>query len=495
MNEPYSSNYQSLAWRPAVEKYQRRQLLKVFWLVALGLIVFEFRAEADFLSKLSAIFITVAALLPIYLWCSGRALGMPIFPLFALTYTWTHGLPLVANHHLVLAYSPESHLFASLTVSGFLVIGTLIWFSFVKSPPPQPKHYRALNGKKGNKFFLLIMALAVFFNMANNGGWLELDGGIFAIVRGAILGLTVLASFVLTYQLGTRTLSKSQSKLFLLLLIAYMVTDAVGLLVVGTASTFMVATAAFVIGRKKIPILAILIVAICLSVLHQGKHDMRSKYWFNRKEPTYVQPWQYPEWYQEWIGYSLEHMRNKDDEFKSSKAEDQESFSERSSVIQMLLLAQTKSPEPIPYLSGKTYAIIPELLIPRYFNANKIRSHEGTHILSIHYGLQTLKDTYTTTIGWGLLAESYANFGIFGCLGLGTILGAWYGKVTRWSINAPILSAQSMFAVLLLAFSFQSEFSAGVYVSALFQSGMVLMGIVVVLMKKQRIPSFSAYPS
>jgi hypothetical protein len=52
-----------------------------------------------------------------------------------------------------------------------------------------------------------------------------------------------------------------------------------------------------------------------------------------------------------------------------------------------------------------------------------------------------------------------------------------------------------MFAVLLLAFSFQSEFSAGVYVSALFQSGMVLMGIVVVLMEKQKIPRFPAYSS
>ncbi|GBE90418.1 O-antigen polysaccharide polymerase Wzy [Nostoc cycadae] len=495
MNESYSSNYHSLALLPAVEKYQRRQLLKVFWLIAIGLLIFELQAETDsILSKLAAIIITVAALWPSYLWCSGRAFGMPLFPLFALTYTWTHGLPLVANHPLVITYSPESHLFAGITTAGFLIIGTSFWLKSVKSPPPLPKHYRALNGKKGNLFFLLIMALAVLFNLSKNGGWLLLDGGIFAVIRGTVLGLTVLASFVLTYQLGNRTLPNNQSRLYMILLIAYMVTDAVGLLVVGAASTFMVSTSAFIIGRKKVPIVAILIVTICLSVLHQGKDEMRHKYWF-KDEPTLVQPWQYADWYNEWIAYSLEKMRAKDDVYKSSDSEEKSSFIERSSVIQMLLLTQKKSPEPIPYLYGESYAVIPQLLIPRFLNANKIRSHEGTYILSIHYGLQKREDTLGTTIGWGLLAESYANFGLLGSAGLGAILGNFYGRVTRWSMNAPILSAQSLFSVLLLAFSFQTEFSAGVYVSALFQSGMVLAGIVVVLMQNQKIPKFPAYHS
>ncbi|MEA5566124.1 O-antigen polysaccharide polymerase Wzy [Anabaena sp. UHCC 0399] len=496
MNESYPSNYNSLALLPVVERYQRRQLLKVFWVIAIGLLFFEFRAETDsLLSKVAAIIITVAAIFPSYLWCSGRAFGMPIFPLFAFTYTWTHGLPLVVNHPIVSTYSPDSHLFAGIATAGFLTIGTLVWFKSVKSPPPLPKHYRALNSKKGNLFFLLIMALAVLFNLSKNGGWLLLDGGIFAVIRGTVLGLTVLASFVLTYQLGNRTLPKHQSQLFVILLIAYMVTDAVALLVVGAASTFMVSTSAFIIGRKKLPIISILVVTICLSVLHQGKDEMRHKYWFKNDEPTFVQPLQYADWYNEWIGYSLERMRAKDDIYTSSKSEEKSSFVERSSVIQMLLLAQQKSPEPIPYLYGETYAIIPQLLIPRFLNPNKIQSHEGTSILSVHYGLQRREDTFGTKIGWGLLAESYGNFGLLGCVGLGIILGNLYGKITRWSMNAPILSVQSLFSVLLLAFSFQSEFSAGVYVSALFQSGLVLVGIMVVLMKKQKVPQFPVYYS
>ncbi len=476
------------AFLPNLAHLQRRQLLKVFWLVALGLFIYElFWAETSSLvTNFGSILITAAALLPSYLWCSGKALGMPIFPLFALTYIWTYALPLVTKHPKVITYSSESHLFASVTVAGFLVLGTIIWFKFVKSPPPLPKSYRALNSQKGDVFFLFVLGISVLFNVANTGGWLFVFvyGGLFTAVRAAILGLTVLATFVLAYKLGTQELSKPKSQLFLILLIAYMVTNAVSLLLVGAASTFVVATVAFILGRQKIPILPIVIALVCLSFLHYGKAEMRSKYWF-QAQPAYVQVWQYPNWFAEWAGYTWDYFNKQDDLSISSK---KQSFLERSSVIHLFLLAQDKSPESIPYLHGKTYTILPQLLVPRILNPNKIRSHEGTYLLNIHYGLQTREATYTTTIGWGLLAESYANFGLLGCAGLAIVLGTAYGKVTRWSINAPILSVQSLFAVLFLAYAFQTEWSAGVYVAALAQSSVVIGGIVVFLMQTYWMP-------
>ncbi|WP_088240461.1 hypothetical protein [Calothrix rhizosoleniae] len=475
-----SNQYASL---PNLAHLQRRQLLKVFWLLALGLFIYElfWTETSSLVTNFGSILITAAALLPSYLWCSGKALGMPIFPLFALTYIWTYALPLVTKHPKAITYSPASHLFASFTVAVFLGLGTIIWFRFVKSPPPLPKSYRALSSQKGDVFFLFVLVISIFFNIANTGGWLFLFlyGGIFTAVRAAILGLTVLASFVLAYQLGTQELSKSKSRLFLILLITYMVTDAVSLLLVGAASTFLVATVAFIIGRQKISVLPIVIALICFSFLHSGKAEMRAKYWFGN-QPAYVQVWQYPSWFVKWAGHSWDYFNKQDDLSTSSK---KQSFLERSSVIHLFLLAQDKSPESIPYLHGKTYAILPQLLVPRIFNPKKIRSHEGTYLLNIHYGLQTREATYTTTIGWGLLAESYANFGLLGCTGLAIVLGTAYGKITRWSINAPILSTQSLFTVLFLAYAFQTEWSAGVYVAALAQSSVVIVGIVVFLMQ------------
>jgi hypothetical protein len=474
---------------------QRRDLIRAFWLLAAGLFGYElFGAETSSLvTNFSSVLITVAALAPCYLWCAGKALGMPIFPLFSLTYIWTYALPLVTNHPKVLTYSPESHLFASVTVAGFLGLGTIIWFRFVKSAPPLPTSYRAISGDKGDTFFLVFLGISVLFNIANTGGWLLLflQGGSFTAIRAVIIGMTILANFVLAYRFGAEELSKQRSRLFLILLILYIVTDAAGLLLVGASSAFLISLVAFIVGSRKIPILPIVIALVCLSFLHYGKAEMRAKYWFGKQPSTYVQVWQYPSWFAEWTGYSWDYFQNKDD--LSSKSAEKQSFLERSSVIHLLLLAQDRTPESVPYLYGKTYAVIPQLLVPRIFNENKIASHEGTYILNIHYGLQTRENTRTTTIGWGLLAESYANFGLLGCAGLAVVLGTAYGKVTRWNINAPILSVQSMFAVLFLSYAFQTEWSAGVYVTALAQSSTMTSGIVLFLMKSYRMPQIVAY--
>lgn len=462
----------------------QRQLLRMFWLILISLVTYElFWAKTESLSiNFGAALITIAALLPSYLWCSGRAHGMPVFPFFALTYVWTYGLPLVINHPVISTYAVDEQFFASLTTTAFLVLGTIVWFQFVKVAPLPAKSYRALNERSGNYFFFWILGTAVLFNVANNAGWLSLQGGIFSAIRSAVLGLTALASFVLAYRIGTKELSRQQSSLFIFLLMAYMISSAVGLLLIGAASTSLIATIAFTIGRKKIPVFPIVIMFACLSFLHYGKAEMRSKYWFETETETqpYVQPWEYPAWYAEWSSYALNYFNYQEEQTDS---EEKASFLERSSVIQMLMLAQVRTPEMVPFMYGETYAILPQVIVPRILNPNKIWAQEGTSLLNIHYGLQTREQTTSTTIGWGLLAESYANFGVLGCLGLAAILGAFYGRVTRWSINAPILSVQSLYTIIMMTFAFQSEWSAGVYVAALFQSSMVLLCIVLFLMK------------
>jgi hypothetical protein len=470
---------QKLAYLPNLARRQQQQLLAAFWLISLALLIYElfFSENKSPESNFNAILITTAALLPSYLWCSGHAQGMPIFPLFALTYIWTHAFPLNSNSNRILSYSIESRLFASITTAGFLLIGTIVWYQFVKSPPTTPKYYRTLSSKTSDQFFLIIMSLAVLFNTANSAGWLSVDSGLFGIIRGTVLALNAIATFILGYRLGTKELSRFQSRLYIFFVIGYLITNSLSLLLVNAASTFLVAVMAFIIGRKKIPILVIIIVILCFSLLHYGKGDMRAKYW-GQQEATVVQPWDYPAFYNEWFGYSFDYFSKQD---TLSKKQEKESLVERSSLVQMLLTTQTQSPDRIPFLNGETYSFLPQLFIPRIFDANKVTSHQGTTLLSIHYGLQTRKSNYS--ISWGLLAESYANFGILGCGMLAVILGIFYGIVARWSINAPIISAQSLFAVLMMTFALQTEFTAGVYVAAFSQSVIALVSMVLVLMK------------
>ncbi len=461
-------------------RWERRRLLEAFWLgVGVFLIqnVQSLKSNEPIVS-LGAILVSIASLYPMYLWCSGKALGIPIFPFFALTHLNTNAIPLLSNHPLVITYSPESQFYAAITVTIHLVIGTFFWFKEVKYNPPPPLYYRTLVENKGENFFLFILAGAVFFNMYARGQWFELSGGLFALIRGGILGLSILAVFILSYRKGKKQLTGVKSQIFIIFMILYFVSSGAGLILRDNVGVFSVAFIAYILGSYRIPLITIIIVLACLSILHYGKNGMRSKYWFDQGGFT-LQPWEYPAWYSEWIGYSLEHFAHKEEEKESKES----SPSERSSIIHMLLLAQKKSPDELPYLMGETYLILPQMILPRIIYPNKPRSHEGTYILSVHYGLQSYQDTYRTTIAWGLLAESYANFGFIGAAGLGIILGKTYGKVARWSMNTSILSARSLFSVLIISFAAQSEWSASVYVASLFQSSMVLVGINFVFMK------------
>lgn len=460
---------------------QFAQLMHGFRIVVVVFIIAMLFAlvEKDVIDVIGASCIITAAMLPLYLWCSGRAGGMPIYPLYALTFVWTYAFPLLSYRSEIFLYDSEDRLFASLTTAAFLLIGTAAWYRYTRYTPTPALLCRSMREDKGDLFFLLVLAIALLFTVSNNAGWLQVSGGSFAIIRGFVLGLSSLAVFVLSYRMGTGRLSGNALFMLLVLLPAYILANAVSLLLIGSMTTFVLAVVAYTIGRKKIPWVTIVIAAVIFSLLHNGKGLMRQKYWGSRVYAV-IQPWHYPAVMAEWVGYSLKHLGT-----SSESSSTGQNIFERASLIHLFLKVQNESPDRVPYLQGATYAIIPELFIPRIFKANKIASHEGTYLLNIQYGMQTRGDVIRTTIAWGMLNEAYANFGVLGCFGLALILGSIYGKVAQWSMNYPVLSMRTLVALLFLAFSMQAEFTSGVLVAALFQSLMALGVVAVFLMKNQ----------
>lgn len=470
--------------------FSRKRLIRFFWAVACALLIYEgvLAQSSAWTDNLGACLITIAALIPGYYWCIGKAQGLPVLPLFTLTTIWTYALPLVNDYKQVNQYSPPDRFTASLTVTAFLVVCVLVWSRFLK-PPRIQSVYRVLNPKKGSEVLLWVLALRALFEITNIAGWISLGGGTFALIRGGILALSSVAVFVLFLRLGQGELSKTQRTLALSFLIITIVSSFTSLFLISGASLFLIATIAYITSSNRIPVIFIVIGCIILIFLHYGKSDVRGKYW-NMGTSANFSPWQYPSLFIEWAGYSLDYLNSIKVE---QQPETRQSFVERSSLMQILLLAQTNSPQRLPHLNGATYAILPELLVPRIFNPNKIWSHEGTYILNVYYGRQTYEQARRTTIGWGLLAESYANFGLLGCGGLGIVLGGAYGWLTRWSMNAPILSARSLFSTLIMTMSFQTEWTMGVYVAALFQGSVILLAFVIIFMKPERfLPSRSA---
>jgi hypothetical protein len=457
---------------------QNRSLTKAFWIGIVLLVLANAKGLRSVAEEtaVGAILIGVACMTPMYLWCAGKVLGMPVFPFFALTYLWTFSLPLLSENPNVLHYSPMQHLYASITAVIFLGCGTFAWYQIVKNPAAVSTPYRALESRKAENFFLGVLGAGVLLNMYFIGGWFSINGGLFALIRGIILGLSFLGIFVLSYRCGAGQLTKAKSRWFVGLISSYIITSAATLILKTALTVFLLTIVAYVVGGRKVPLLAILIGLICILPLHYGKHEMRGKYW-NGETTHYVQPWEYPAWFQEWLGYSTSSFGHKPARYEKPKPK-KESFVERSSVIHMLMMAQEKIPAHYTYMEGATYAIIPQLILPRFLNPNKIRSHEGTHMLNIHVGRQTYQDTLKTTIAWGLLPEAYANFGLFGCAGVGMFLGFAYGQVTRIAIGTRIFSTRSLFCVLVLSLALAStEWTAGVYAATLFQSSVPLVGM------------------
>lgn len=463
---------------------KEKQMTHVFW-IGIGLLLFFnakslHRAAPE--TAWGALLIGASCMYPMYLWCAGKVQGMPVFPFFSLTYLWTFCLPVLSDNPNVLKYSPSAHLYAAFTTAIFLISGTIVWRQLVKASPSDPKPYYALKAESADTFFIGVVGVGALLNMYIIGGWSGIPDSLFTIVRGIVLGLSFLGIFVVAYRVGKGELPKSKVRVFYIFLVLNILSAAATLILKTALTLFLLSTFAFMIGGKKVPLTFVLVGLIALLPLHYGKHEMRHKYWTDAGQ-HHVQPWEYGEWFSEWSAYAVENINYKPKRYDPPK-EKKESFIDRSSVIHMLMMAQEKIPAQYPYMNGATYAIIPQLFLPRALSPNKIRSHEGTHMLNIHIHRQTYQDTLKTTIAWGLLPEAYANFGVVGCAGVGALLGAFYGSVTRAAIGTPAFSVRTMFCVLVLSLALAStEWTAGVYAATLFQSSVPIVGIKVLFMK------------
>lgn len=457
-------------------------LLGAFWIVVASLSAIYLYAllDTDALDVAWAFAISGAAMLPAYFWCTGRAHGMPILPLFALSHIWAFAFPLVSKHPQVALYDSDQRSIASLTVILFLLIATAVWYRFVNQLRVRRETWLELSSESGDRLFLGILAAASLFTVSIYRNWFGLPVDIMSSLRGIILGLGALGIFVLACRWGNGTLAKSRIKWFVLFLGAYMLVNATSTLLVGSMTSFLLAVIGYSVGRRKVP-WGIFGIGIALFVfLHVGKGEVRDRYLYGDDGGTgrIAALSEYPAFFSEWIHDSWNNWT--DDSREGAAA----SLLQRSSLLHILLMVEQDSPNPVPFMNGATYADILPQLIPRIFDPDKVSAHEGTVLLNLHYGLQASReDAAVTSIGWGLLSESFANFGYSGVAGLAIILGLAFGGVSRWSMNAPVLSFRFLCALLVLAQCFNTEISTGAFLASMYQSFLALLGVRFTLMR------------
>ncbi|MEO6847688.1 MAG: hypothetical protein ABI443_09005 [Chthoniobacterales bacterium] len=421
--------------------------------------------------------VNACAMFPLLLWVMGKAHGFPIYPLYASMFVSAFGMQMIQNRELIQRTPPELFWISCLAISGFLLLSTALWFPFVRKPKLPPATVMAIGGKRSQPVLIAGQALSTIFIIEGAMGGLDWLGGFSTVLRAFMFCLSALSTFILAYDLGLNNLKPFMKWLYLFLVGMTMLAHGSGFLLVQAMGTGLLSMMGYIIASHKFPWKVFAIGCFIMSILHYGKYSMREKYWHDEYVGKIFSPFEYPAMYAEWSRYGLNYF------FGAKKYDEERStLVERSGLLHLFFKVQEMD-DHMPLLQGKTYAILPMLLIPHFLNKNRLGVHETTTLLNIYFNIQSREDSENTTVGWGLFNEAYANFGYFGLGMLAVVLALFFGKVTQYSMGCPVTSFQGLVAISVMNVAYQSEFSSGVFVTVLFQTLVALVGLRFLIMQ------------
>jgi len=469
--------------------FSRATLLTVLWgfvLLFPAWTLWNARENLTFETVFAGSVLFVACVLPSWYWCTGRVMGLPIYPIFGMSFIPTYVTPLWQGHERLDKFTFNEINLAVWTVAGFLLVGMLFWQQMAVRGIGIPGKVRMIDLKKSETILLWCLLFEVVFELLGFFFW-QL-GNAFSSIRGFATAAGRMGIFVFSYRLGQGELKPGTKILFIGLLGVLIIQETASLLLASVLPTIGIAFAAYTLGAGKIPWKALAAVVGLISLLHAGKYEMREIYHSGQKSSNI---WDYPRYFGEWVGYGLKNLGM--GKVGEEKKEDITTAKERASLIHLMVMIQTMTPSKVPYLQGATYEFIPSLLIPRILSPNKKWSHTGNMILSLHYGLLNEEGIWRTSIGFDPVMEAYANFGYVGVLALAVIMGFFLGWVTKLTINVPILSFGFLFGVLVIGTNISAWNTMGVYATSTWQSFLALLGLSLVLMGKLENPVWKYY--
>jgi hypothetical protein len=469
--------------------FSRSSLLRVFWVLALifpAWTIWNARTDLNFETVFVGSVLYFICLVPSWFWVTARIQGLPIFPLFGLSFLPTYVVPLWHGHSMLAKYTDGEITAAAWTMAAFLLIALIFWQQSAVRNMGIPHAVRLIDLKKSEKILLICLLAEVVFEVLSLLFW-QLGGGAFAAVRSFAGAAGRMAVFVFSYQLGQRKLQPAMKVFFLVLLAILIVQETATLMLANVIPTLGIAFTAYILGSGKIPWKAMSFALISISILHAGKYAMRENY-LEKPRPSVAE---LPSFFTEWVGLGIQNLSpvNKSTKEPASVS----TAKERAALIPTMALIMKNTPEPCPYLEGKSYDFIPSLLVPRIFSPTKGWAHTGNIILSLHYGILDFEGAMKTSIAFDPVMEAYANFGYLGVLILAVIMGFFIGGVTRLTIHVPMLSFGFLLGVQTVAVLISSFNTAGVFVTSMWQAFLALCGLSLVLMNKQNNPVWKYY--
>lgn len=444
-----------------------RQL--AYFFVAMATVVLSLSVFAK--DSIAYFCVAVPVLIPVFLWVNYGAFGIPVLPVVATLFYLYYAMPLIVGDTLQI-YKTSELVWAALSVGCFLTAASVAAWPFLGAvrhkavAPARPAARYARSLKEGSlrnialvdELYRLIfvgLVTGIVFNAAAAAGKLGFLGSFSGALRACVVPLTYVACYLSGYARGVGLLRGQRWLLTCIGFVAVTVLSMSGLFLVAGAMNIAAVMLGYVLGTKRVPWRGIAFAFVLLSILNAGKYAVREAYWGRNSQivqnASLVQvPGMLTDWFVEGISNIGSTARTRSP-----------SLLERTSLLHMVLTVQESTPTVIPYLEGETYAMLPEMLVPRFWDPEKIDSQAVLNLLSVRYGRETAEQIGATTIGWGMVSEAYANFGNLGVIAVGAVFGLLCGFLMRLSTTAGPTSIAMLVAIAstLTLCNVESDFS------------------------------------
>jgi hypothetical protein len=422
--------------------------------------------------------ICVLAMIPAIIWTRTMNYSYPFFEIFIATNVTSYGIPLLTEQDPTLLFGESVREGAALAVALFLLSASLAYYATRGRPPSGAFWSQSVLDRLSKRSIIGGLGLTTVYSFLVPRFFAP-PSGIDGILRAVFFGIGTSCTFIISVAWGRGQLHRGEQALVVLALAAQFLLLSCSLILRSGASVVLLGFVGYFFGARRIPYVPLLATVAIIALLNIGKYDLRSIYWGEdyQRQPTLTE---LPAFYWQWMEAGLHPSVQKQRKAGSL-------LLERTSLMQVLCLVVSRSPDYLPFLYGKTYEQIPGQFIPRLFWPEKPRGHLSTYTLSIYYGLQNEEATETTTIAFGFLPEAYANFGYWGVIGFGAVVGFCFRKVTLWSAQSPIFSYAGLLLILLTAWSFQTELTLSAWLSSLFQGAVSIFAFVFVFRRFQEI--------
>ncbi len=405
---------------------------------------------------------------PVLRWLKRNDASYPIMEFLLLTTVPFYALPILTGHE-ELANHPESILLqATLVVLAFQA--ACIAGSELATRQQSSDHYKAewwrneiLPERRLHFTAYTALITTVWLLIINFSNYVPSE--LYGTLRAVFFGIGIISVFIQARMWGSGYLSPAHKLLFWINVLSQVTLMFISLLLINGIGLLLTAFVGYFSTARRVPWLPILVMLPLIALLHNGKSNMRQIYWSSGQAPVTISG--LPDYFTQWVEFGLTPDNSgKDTESQALTY----GLMRRASLFQIVCIAVDTMPDRSPFLHGSSYEILLSQPIPRFLWAGKPSPHLSVKMLSVQLGILTVEETETTSIGFGMLTEAYANFGYLCVAALGGIFGYLYRRLADGTVDCATLSCAGLLRILCLVWCLSAETTLAVWFSSLYQA-------------------------